>query len=60
MIARLIAWSARNLLLVLFGTGFAAAAGAETARPDRAAVGILEICQDCALSVATGIARLRK
>ena len=27
MIARLIAWSARNLLLVLFGTGFAAAAG---------------------------------
>ena len=25
MIARLIAWSARNLLLVLFGTGFAAA-----------------------------------
>ena len=26
MIARLIAWSARNLLLVLFGTGFAAAA----------------------------------
>jgi Cu(I)/Ag(I) efflux system membrane protein CusA/SilA len=27
MIARLIAWSARNLLLVLFGTAFAAAAG---------------------------------
>jgi Cu(I)/Ag(I) efflux system membrane protein CusA/SilA len=27
MISRLIAWSARNLLLVLFGTGFAAAAG---------------------------------
>jgi Cu(I)/Ag(I) efflux system membrane protein CusA/SilA len=27
MIARLIAWSARNLLLVLFGSGFAAAAG---------------------------------
>src|SRR5450631_2254380 len=27
MIARLIAWSAQNLLLVLFGTGFAAAAG---------------------------------
>ncbi|TYL83759.1 efflux RND transporter permease subunit [Bradyrhizobium cytisi] len=27
MIARLIGWSARNLLLVLFGTGFAAAAG---------------------------------
>src|ERR1700745_3311324 len=27
MIARLIAWSARNLLPVLFGTGFAAAAG---------------------------------
>lgn len=27
MIARLIAWSARNLVLVLFGTGFAAAAG---------------------------------
>ncbi len=27
MIARLIDWSARNLLLVLFGTGFAAAAG---------------------------------
>jgi copper/silver efflux system protein len=27
MIARLIAWSARNLLLLLFGTGFAAAAG---------------------------------
>jgi copper/silver efflux system protein len=27
MIARLIAWSARNLLLVLFGAGFAAAAG---------------------------------
>jgi Cu(I)/Ag(I) efflux system membrane protein CusA/SilA len=27
MIARLIAWSARNLLLILFGTGFAAAAG---------------------------------
>jgi Cu(I)/Ag(I) efflux system membrane protein CusA/SilA len=27
MIGRLIAWSARNLLLVLFGTGFAAAAG---------------------------------
>lgn len=27
MIARLISWSARNLLLVLFGTGFAAAAG---------------------------------
>jgi copper/silver efflux system protein len=27
MITRLIAWSARNLLLVLFGTGFAAAAG---------------------------------
>jgi Cu(I)/Ag(I) efflux system membrane protein CusA/SilA len=27
MIARLIAWSARNLLLVLCGTGFAAAAG---------------------------------
>ena len=27
MIARLIAWSARNLLLVLFGTTFAAAAG---------------------------------
>jgi Cu(I)/Ag(I) efflux system membrane protein CusA/SilA len=27
MIARLIAWSARNLLLVLFATGFAAAAG---------------------------------
>jgi copper/silver efflux system protein len=27
MIARLIAWSAHNLLLVLFGTGFAAAAG---------------------------------
>ena len=27
MIARLIAWSARNLLLVLFGTGFATAAG---------------------------------
>lgn len=27
MIARLIAWSARNLLLVLFGTGFAVAAG---------------------------------
>lgn len=27
MIARLIAWSARNLLLVLSGTGFAAAAG---------------------------------
>jgi Cu(I)/Ag(I) efflux system membrane protein CusA/SilA len=27
MIARLIAWSARNLLLVLFGTGFAAAGG---------------------------------
>jgi Cu(I)/Ag(I) efflux system membrane protein CusA/SilA len=27
MIARLIAWSARNLILVLFGTGFAAAAG---------------------------------
>ena len=25
MIARLIAWSARNLLLVLFGAGFAAA-----------------------------------
>src|SRR6202040_3018258 len=27
MIARLIAWSAHNLLLVLFGAGFAAAAG---------------------------------
>jgi copper/silver efflux system protein len=27
MIARVIAWSARNLLLVLFGTGFTAAAG---------------------------------
>ncbi|WP_315837939.1 efflux RND transporter permease subunit [Bradyrhizobium prioriisuperbiae] len=27
MIGRLITWSARNLLLVLFGTGFAAAAG---------------------------------
>ena len=27
MIARVIAWSARNLVLVLFGTGFAAAAG---------------------------------
>jgi Cu(I)/Ag(I) efflux system membrane protein CusA/SilA len=27
VIARLIGWSARNLLLVLFGTGFAAAAG---------------------------------
>src|SRR5690348_5902134 len=27
MIARVIAWAARNLLLVLFGTGFAAAAG---------------------------------
>ncbi|GAA3843405.1 efflux RND transporter permease subunit [[Pseudomonas] carboxydohydrogena] len=27
MIARVISWSARNLLLVLFGTGFAAAAG---------------------------------
>ena len=27
MIARLIAWSARNLMLVLIGTGFAAAAG---------------------------------
>lgn len=27
MIARIIAWSARNLLLVLFGTSFAAAAG---------------------------------
>lgn len=27
MIARLITWSARNLLLVFFGTGFAAAAG---------------------------------
>jgi len=27
MIARLIAWSARNLVLVLFGAGFAAAAG---------------------------------
>ena len=27
MIARLIAWSARNLLLVFFGTGFATAAG---------------------------------
>jgi Cu/Ag efflux pump CusA len=27
MIARAIAWSARNLLLVLFGTAFAAAAG---------------------------------
>jgi Cu(I)/Ag(I) efflux system membrane protein CusA/SilA len=27
MIARIIGWSARNLLLVLFGTGFAAAAG---------------------------------
>ena len=27
MISRLIAWSARNLLLVLFGTGFAAAVG---------------------------------
>jgi Cu(I)/Ag(I) efflux system membrane protein CusA/SilA len=27
MIARIIAWSARNLLLVLFGAGFAAAAG---------------------------------
>src|SRR4029077_17726793 len=27
MIARLIAWSARNLLLVLFGAGFGAAAG---------------------------------
>jgi Cu(I)/Ag(I) efflux system membrane protein CusA/SilA len=27
MIARVIAWSARNLLLVLFGTGFAAAVG---------------------------------
>jgi copper/silver efflux system protein len=27
MIVRVIAWSARNLLLVLFGTGFAAAAG---------------------------------
>ena len=27
MIARLIAWSARNLLLVFFGTGFAAASG---------------------------------
>src|SRR5438132_8373147 len=27
MIARVIAWSARNLLLVLFATGFAAAAG---------------------------------
>jgi len=27
MIARLIAWSARNLLLVFFGTGFVAAAG---------------------------------
>lgn len=27
MIARVIAWSARNLLLVFFGTGFAAAAG---------------------------------
>ena len=27
MIARIIAWSARNLLLALFGTGFAAAAG---------------------------------
>ena len=28
MIARLIVWSARNLLLVLFGSGFAAACGA--------------------------------
>jgi len=27
MIPRLIAWSARNLLLVFFGAGFAAAAG---------------------------------
>jgi copper/silver efflux system protein len=27
MIARVIAWSARNLLLILFGTGFAVAAG---------------------------------
>jgi len=27
MIPRVIAWSARNLLLVLFGTGFATAAG---------------------------------
>src|SRR6188472_3640652 len=27
MIARVIAWSARNLLLVLFGTGFAVTAG---------------------------------
>lgn len=27
MIARIIAWSAHNLLLILFGTGFAAAAG---------------------------------
>ncbi len=26
MISRVIAWSAKNLLLVLFGTGFAAAA----------------------------------
>ena len=31
MIARIIAWSARNLLLVLFGTGFAAAAAAVAA-----------------------------
>ena len=36
MIARLIAWSARNLLLVLFGTGFAAAAGIYALRPSAA------------------------
>ena len=32
MIARLIAWSARNLLLVFFGAGFAAAAMSKCAR----------------------------
>ena len=36
MIARLIAWSARNLLLVFFGAGFAAAAGTLRARASAA------------------------
>jgi len=34
MIARLIGWSARNLLLVLFGAGFAAAAGIHATPPE--------------------------
>ena len=33
MIARLIGWSARNLLLILIGTAFAVAAGRDR-RPD--------------------------